>query len=156
MKNLVFSAGFRKLAFSFLVVLVSSSAFSQKALQPLDDWTIQVLNQFRVYEDQLGLKNQSHEIFTGRLDDEGVEWVNVELPSGYTYQILGVCDNDCFDLDLELYNTRNELLSQDIETDDYPLVTVTPGERTIYRVKVIMANCSSEPCRYGLAVYRSN
>jgi hypothetical protein len=146
---------FLKMAISLLFLIVATSVFSQKALQPLDDWTIQVYNQFRTYEDRLDLSNQSHEFVSGRLDEDGTEWVNIELPAGYTYYILGVCDNDCFDLDLELYSTNNVLLSSDVETDDYPLVSITPAERAIYRVKVIMANCSSGPCRYGLGVYRS-
>lgn len=144
-----------KMAFSLLVFLAAGNLYSQKALQPLDDWTIQVLNQLRTYENQLELTNQSHEFVTGRLDNEDIEWVNIELPAGYTYHILGVCDHDCFDLDLELYTTDNVMLSSDLETDDYPVVSVTPAERTIYRVKVVMANCSSGPCRYGLGVYRS-
>lgn len=149
------SAVLLKMAFSLLVFLAAHGVYSQKALQPHDDWTIQVLNQLRNYENQLELTNQSHEFVTGRLDDEGTEWVNIELPAGYTYHILGVCDHDCFDLDLELYTTDNVLLSSDVETDDYPLVSVTPAERTIYRVKVVMAKCSSGPCRYGLGIYRS-
>jgi len=146
---------FLKMVFSFVFVIFATSVFSQKALQPLDDWTVQVYNQFRIYEDRLGLSNQSHEFVTGRLDDDGTEWVDIELPAGYTYHILGVCDDDCFDLDLELFTSTNILVSKDVETDDYPLVSVSPSERAIYHVKVIMANCSSAPCRYGLAVYRS-
>lgn len=155
MKSVKISCVFLKMAFSLLVFLAAQGVYSQKALQPHDDWTIQVLNQLRIYENQLELTNQSHEFVTGRLDNEGTEWVNIELPAGYTYNILGVCDHDCFDLDLELYTTDNVLLSSDVETDDYPLVSVTPAERTIYRVKVVMANCSSGPCRYGLGIYRS-
>lgn len=144
-----------KMAFVFIFILVSVSAFSQKAVEPFDDWTVQVLNQLRKYEAQLELSNQSHEIVTGQLNDDGTEWVNIKIPSGKTYYILGVCDNDCFDLDLELYDSSNTMLSQDVETDDYPLVSVTPSVESVYRVKVVMANCSSGPCRYGVGVYRS-
>ncbi|MBW6497667.1 MAG: hypothetical protein K0B09_04710 [Bacteroidales bacterium] len=155
MKSVKISAVLLKMAFSLCILLAAVGVYSQKALQPYDDWTIQVLNQLRIYEERLELTSQSHEFVTGRLDNEGTEWVNIELPAGYTYHILGVCDHDCFDLDLELHTTDNVMLSSDVETDDYPLVSVTPAERTIYRVKVIMANCSSEPCRYGLGIYRS-
>ncbi|MDX9941931.1 MAG: hypothetical protein RBS53_06880 [Bacteroidales bacterium] len=155
MKRFIHSAIFSKMAFSFILILLAGTAFSQKALQPFDDWTVQVLNQLRTYEDRLDLSNQSHEIVTGQLNDDGTEWINIEIPAGKTYYILGVCDNDCFDLDLELYTIDNSMLSQDVETDDYPLVSVTPSEQTVYRIKVVMANCSSGPCRYGLGVYKS-
>jgi hypothetical protein len=155
MNRIHLPAVFLKMALSLLFFFSASSVFSQKALQPLDDWTIQVYNQFRTYEDRLDLSDQSHDFVSGRLDEAGTEWIDIELPAGYTYHILGVCDHDCFDLDLELYTTNNVLLNSDVETDDYPLVSVTPAERAIYRVKVIMANCSSAPCRYGLGVYRS-
>lgn len=143
------------MALSFLLVLLAGNVFSQKALEPFDDWTIQVLNQLRIYEDRLDLTNQSHEIVTGQLNDDGTEWINIIIPSGNTYYILGVCDNDCTDLDLALYTTGDSMLSQDVEADDYPLVSVTPSEQAVYRVKVTMAACSSGPCRYGVGVYKS-
>jgi len=135
-----------------VLMLTGLSVFSQNTANQLDTWTIQVNNQFRKYEQQLGLSNQSHEVVTGSLDNENTEWVVVNLSKGNTYYLLGVCDNDCSDLDLKLYDS-NTMISEDIASDDYPLVSVTPTADTQYRVQVVMASCSLSPCRYGLAVY---
>ena len=135
-----------------VLMLTGLSAFSQKTANQLDTWTIQVNNQFRKYEQQLGLSNQSHEVVTGSLDNGDTEWVVVNLLKGNTYYLFGVCDNDCSDLDLKLHDS-NTLISEDIASDDYPLVSVTPTADTQYRVQVVMASCSLSPCRYGLSVY---
>ena len=37
---------------------------------------------------------------TGLIDASGSEMVNVNMPLGSSYIIMGVCDNDCLDLDL--------------------------------------------------------
>jgi len=137
---------------AIVLMLTGLSAFSQKTANQLDTWTVQVNNQFRKYEQQLGLSNQSHEVVTGSLDNENTEWVEVNLSKGNTYYLLGVCDNDCSDLDLKLYDS-NTIISEDMASDDYPLVSVTPTADTQYRVQVVMASCSLSPCRYGLAVY---
>lgn len=154
MSKFLFSNPNFKLTVFLAFFLISGTAFSQKALAPLDEWAVQVYNQFRLYEQQMTLTNQSHEIVTGFLEDDSETWINIELPGGYTYFVLGVCDNDCIDLDLGLYSQAGELLSEDVETDDYPLVGVSVAEKAIYRVKVVMADCSTAPCRYGLGVYR--
>lgn len=142
----------RPVLLAMVLMLTGLSAFSQKTANQLDTWTIQVNNQFRKYEQQLGLSNQSHEVVTGSLNDDNTEWVVVNLLKGNTYYLLGVCDNDCSDLDLKLYHS-NTLISEDIASDDYPLVSVSPTADTQYRVQVVMAGCSLSPCRYGLAVY---
>lgn len=135
-----------------VLMFTGLSAFSQKTANQLDAWTVQVNNQFRKYEQQLSLSNQSHEVVTGSLDDENTEWVVVNLSKGNTYYLLGVCDHDCSDLDLKLYDS-NTLISEDIASDDYPLVSITPSSDSQYRVQVVMASCSLSPCRYGLAIY---
>jgi hypothetical protein len=147
---------FLKISLSFGFTLFAIVSFSQKSMQPLDEWTVQVNNQFRYYEKELGLTNQSHTIATGSLEDDASEWILVDLESGYTYQILGVCDNDCYDLDLEVYSLSNALIARDMATDDYPLVSITPTSGAKYRIKVTMENCSANPCRFGLAVYRKD
>ena len=142
--------------FGFLMLVLfwgNVMAFGQKVNQPVDEWTSQVFSQLRHYENVLDLPVQTHEAITGSLDDEASEFVNIELLAGVSYFILGVCDHDCFDLDLELYDTQNTLVDMDNDADDYPLVSITPAENAIYRVRLIMANCADGPCRYGLGVY---
>lgn len=93
------------------------------------------------------------DIFMGRLDDDATTNQNVSLESGQDYAIWGVCDQDCTDIDLTLYDDDGNQVDQDIQTDDKPLVRVTPRRNGRYRIKVSMATCSANPCRYGVGVW---
>lgn len=93
------------------------------------------------------------DIFMGRLDDDATTNQNVSLEAGQDYAIWGVCDQDCSDIDLTLYDDDGNQIDQDIQTDDKPLVRVTPRRSGRFRIKVSMANCSANPCRYGVGVW---
>ena len=93
------------------------------------------------------------DMFMGRLDDDATTNQNVSLEAGNDYAIWGVCDQDCSDIDLTLYDEDGDQVDQDIQTDDKPLVRVTPRRNGRYRIKISMANCSANPCRYGVGVW---
>jgi hypothetical protein len=54
--------------------------------------------------------------------------------------IFGVCDVDCNDLDINLYDTSGALISSDTLTDNVPIV-IAPYEG-IFNVEVIMTSCT--------------
>lgn len=96
----------------------------------------------------------THHIFTGNLKDGETENVVFELDAGGSYVVVGVCDNDCKDVDLKLLNARGREIDSDVQEDDAPVVAVTPTQRERFTVQAIMADCGSSPCRYGLGVFR--
>lgn len=96
----------------------------------------------------------THQIFTGALKPDEIENVVFELDRGGTYVVLGVCDNDCKDLDLKLLNSSGREIDNDVQEDDAPVVAVAPTRNERYTVQAIMADCGKAPCRYGLGVFR--
>jgi len=139
------------LALTALAGLVVTTA----AAAPQDEWTQQVrrmLQQAGQKFEERGFE-MTHQIFTGSLNDDSNEYVTVTLNIGTQYALMGACDTDCSDLDMTLYDARGNQVSQDVEMDDFPIVTVTPTRTGQYRVKVVMASCSAEPCRYGVGVF---
>src|SRR5579859_4823496 len=48
--------------------------------------------------------------------------VTLTLLAGKTYALIGVCDNDCVDLDLHLYDASDNEVSSDTQTHDAPIV----------------------------------
>jgi hypothetical protein len=96
----------------------------------------------------------THQIFTGDLKDAETENVIFELDATGTYVVLGVCDNDCKDLDLELLDPAGRQVDSDVEEDDAPVVAVSPARRERYTVRAIMADCTASPCRYGIGVFK--
>jgi hypothetical protein len=53
-----------------------------------------------------------------------------------------------------VYDGEGRLLQEDSDRDDYPTVSLTPAQSGSYRVTVRVAQCTSEPCAYGVAVFR--
>lgn len=79
----------------------------------------------------------------------------VDLQQGARYLLAAVCDGDCSDLDLALYDDSGNLLDDDTETDDVPIVNVVPRWTGRFRVTVKMHACSVNPCAFGLGVFRN-
>ena len=120
-----------------------------------DEWVAQVRRQLQQYGRQVESRGYSlsHQILTGSLDNGSSEMVEVNLEIGTLYQIMGACDNDCSDLDLTLYDRAGREIDSDLQVDDYPVVSVEPGRTATYRIKVTMATCTAEPCRYGIGIF---
>jgi hypothetical protein len=91
---------------------------------------------------------------TDLLAPGGAATVPLNLPLGYEYAVMGVCDNDCSDLDLSVLKSGVEL-SVDTSRDDWPVVQVTPTGSSDYGIKVTMYQCShSSACGYQLTVWQ--
>ena len=66
--------------------------------------------------------------------------------------VVGVCDQDCSDVDLFLYDATGTLVDSDQLDDDVPIVSVPGAGR--YSAEVVMYECSTEVCYYGAALFR--
>ena len=95
----------------------------------------------------------THDVVTGALRERGRDAVRVQLQGGRAYAIAATCDEDCSDVDLELFDPSGNLVSRDLAADDRPVVTATPRWSGTYRVRLTMANCRNEPCRYAVGVF---
>ena len=87
---------------------------------------------------------------TGVLRDGTYRIHSVTLRAGYSYTLAGACDDDCDDLDLQIFDENGNLIDEDLLEDDIPVVSVSPSWTGVFRVKVIMASCYIEPCRYAV------
>ncbi|MFT5680116.1 MAG: hypothetical protein ACI8RZ_001021 [Myxococcota bacterium] len=90
---------------------------------------------------------------TDLLSPAGVATVPLNLPSGYEYAVMGVCDNDCSDLDLTVLKGGLDL-SVDTSTDDWPVVKIMPTGSSDYAIKVTMYQCATSTCGYQLTVWQ--
>jgi len=94
----------------------------------------------------------THEIGTGALRNRQTRTIPVELDRGIEYVVIGVCDQDCTDLDLQLRQLDGTVVSTDTTEDDLPVVSVTVARSGKFNIIVSMAACSDEPCWYGVGV----
>lgn len=94
------------------------------------------------------------EMIVGLLDDDETVGLELRLRPGRQYMVLGVCDEDCDDLDLTVGTMRGELVDEDVESDDVPILDfVAPADgRAILFIG--MVSCDTNPCAFGYRVYR--
>lgn len=77
----------------------------------------------------------------------------VELQGGVAYTIVGACDVDCNDVDLELLDgATGQVVGSDLLPDDYPVVNYTPAAPARFFVRVILKTCTQSPCYVGARV----
>jgi len=88
----------------------------------------------------------------GSMDDGDSDLVTVPLRANTDTVLVGVCDLDCEDLDLIVYDPNGQRVEEDVATDDVPIVIFTPRRTGNYRVTMQMIECTSEPCSYSLQV----
>jgi len=90
----------------------------------------------------------------GSLNASANEGMMVNLQGGVRYAIVGVCDNDCTDVDLRIWDPSGTKLAEDILTDDTPVLEFTATVTGQYRLSVEMATCSTNPCYWGVQIFR--
>lgn len=95
----------------------------------------------------------THRPFYDRLRDGHYMTIDVDLDEGTHYAFLGVCDDDCSDLDFRLYDENWKEVAHDTDPDDTPVVQVTPIRSARFHLRVIMASCDADPCWWGVGVY---
>lgn len=96
---------------------------------------------------------RTHDVYTGSVKNEEADNLTLTLRAGTAYAIIAVCDNDCTDIDLRIYDENDKEIDSDVQDDDNPIVTVSPAADGKFRLKVIMAKCSTSPCFFGVGVY---
>lgn len=93
------------------------------------------------------------EPFSGGLQPSQAWDVPAQMSVGYEYQIVGVCDRDCSDLDIRLYDGTGNLIVEDTSTTSQPNVGVIPTSTGTFTVQVHMYACTVAPCYYAVALY---
>ncbi len=83
-------------------------------------------------------------------DDEDFEFEHV---AHRDYLIVGICDNDCDDLDLRLYDRNDNVVAADLEIDDHPTLGLPAGRSGLHYVEAAMASCAVEPCFYAVQIF---
>jgi len=72
--------------------------------------------------------------------------------AGVAYTVVGLCDANCTDVDLEVFSGSTSVGS-DFLDDDVPIVMFTAERAGSYTVEITMATCSARNCRAGAKAY---
>lgn len=106
----------------------------------------------------------------GYVRDEGTaDWVGllrvgtpkvweVQLVRGVEYQVVGVCDEECKDVDMEIYDPSGAKVGGDTLADDAPQVRFAPTSSGAHTVRVWLRTCNaadgSQSCVVAARVLR--
>jgi hypothetical protein len=131
-----------------VMVSVSASLHAQS-------YAVQVWNQLqRAYSD---ISDSSSFVLNnyiiGKLADGATDTWTFPLERGKEYLIIGVCDNDCADVDLAVKDDSGGLVVRDEEVDDTPVTRFRVISSGRFTVEVGMADCRDEPCFFGFGLF---
>ena len=155
---------------SFLAALIAPAAAlaaSAPAPNPGQTWTrhqlyaANELNHYRLFEQTTHMKllNQGNFIIaSGSKGDKHAH--AMELKAGIDHLVMVTCDEDCFDVNLRVYDSDGKLVGEDAKppkTDTRMIVAevqVTPAMTQMYRLEV-EAYCregSIGACSYAIGI----
>ena len=93
------------------------------------------------------------DVVTALRAGEEYRWT-VNLEQGRSYGFFGACDNDCNDVDIIVEDANGREVASDVLTDDYPVVGIQNATAGRYTARILLVNCSVEPCFVGARVLR--
>lgn len=76
------------------------------------------------------------------------DW-GISLEAGVRYLVVGACDNECSNVDIQLVDASGAVVAQDVLADDFPVVDFTPAAAGAYQVRMLMRTCTLAPCYAG-------
>lgn len=120
-----------------------------------------VIDQLDVAEKEVeraSVANNARSTFIQRLDGSaeagGTERIDLTLRDNTLYTLVGACDQDCSDIDIVVYDQRGNVVEEDRLADDLPVVAFQTGSGDTYHYDLIMYNCSTNSCYYGVSLFR--
>lgn len=96
---------------------------------------------------------KTHDYKIEKLRGDGTDTFRITLNRNVKYRIVAVCDRDCGDIDLRLFDENNNEVAKDTARDDTPMVTITPKWTGRFRIHVRMYDCRVSPCYYGIGTF---
>lgn len=88
----------------------------------------------------------------GLLVEGATEGFYVTLGPG-NYLALGVCDDDCADLDVAVLDSADQIIARDVDLDAEALVQFTTARNQTVYIGAKMVECQTIDCGYMLALY---
>ncbi len=78
---------------------------------------------------------------------------SIRLGNGGNYMVIAVCDADCSDVDLAVYDSERKLVGSDNDESDVAIAQVATAAAGGFTAEVTMYSCAVSPCFYGLGVF---
>ncbi len=132
-------------------------AYTAQATEISEDAQIELAGEFSVMEAiyrRQGAPITRLSEARGALSNDANETVPVVFDGPGTYIIIGMCDSACGNLNLAIFDAAGQLIDEDDNNDDHPVVHIQTNDGASINVQASMQRCRAEPCAYGVNVYR--
>lgn len=96
-----------------------------------------------------------YESMGGLLSSGDTGTMEVALEEGRDYILVGICDDNCSDIDFMVFDPDGEVIDGDVESDDLPVVSVYAEVDGVFTIEVDMADCAEDPCAVAMLVFAS-
>jgi hypothetical protein len=91
------------------------------------------------------------EPFIGVLNGKSTGSQTVDLRAGVHYTLVGVCDENCSDIDLRIFGPGTTgKVAEDVQPNNTPVLEFTAPVAGRYRLAVEMVTCGANPCAWGV------
>lgn len=144
---------FKSMIAAVTAAIMATGVAAAETLEAPEPYMTQLTEQMVQYSQQYMGGKQLSAALTGALPQGGKDRLTIELDSGGQFSFLAVCDSDCSDIDLRVYDPSGALVGEDVLLDDYPVVSFTAARSATYVVEVIMATCRQAPCYYAVGTF---
>ena len=97
--------------------------------------------------------SSTHEFEIDSMDGNSTHRISFTLKKGRAYMLASVCDADCGDVDLQVFDEQGNEAGDDSSADAAAIVAFTPQRTGVFTVEVTMAGCSTDPCFFGVGAF---
>ena len=94
-----------------------------------------------------------YDIEFGALDDDEKTSFRFPLVGGSDYRLVAVCDANCADVDLLMYDGQGIEVARDVPGERTGFVNLSPARSDAFRAEIWMYACRSGPCHIGFGVF---
>ena len=77
--------------------------------------------------------------------------ISIPLSGGSSFQVVGMCDTACGDLNLQILDSSGSVVDKDELADDFPIVSVSNSGT--YTLRVSMVKCTGS-CAYAIKAFK--
>lgn len=135
-----------------VISLTLAAGLVVAGLAVAQDFEEQVAGQIAAIHDDIASDFEyASDMVIGEIEAGGSDGFPMTVNSDAEYIIVAVCDADCGDVDLVVYDAEEDQAAADVEYDDYPVIEFQ-GEGE-YWVEVVMTDCAAETCLYAIQVF---
>ena len=89
---------------------------------------------------------------SGSMGEGAAKTYDVSVGKG-TYAFIGVCDENCADLDITVKNSSGRVIVKDTLEDDFPVAEFNFSAPTKVKVEVKMESCDAAKCNYAFGAF---